>query len=158
MSPERLLQRIDMVPWSDFAQPEWSAPETVARALRDLATVSDAASGEAAYDRMLYAIGNNHAGTYYPLLLAAMPLLQSLVRSGTCAQQRVALCLLDDLYASFHPEPGFETAVIHGETVQVESAFRASVHALRPTLEEIAAGDGPNAPLGRDVLAQISKA
>jgi hypothetical protein len=153
MNAEQLLQLIDAAPWCDFAQPEWNEPETVARILRRIVVAPDEFCRDGrAYNEALYAFGNNHAGTYYPVLLPAMPLLQSLVRSGTSMQQRIALCLLDDLYASFHPERGFEIAVMDGETVQVESVFRACVRALRPTLEHVAAGDGPNAGLGHELL------
>lgn len=157
MNAEQLLQLIDVTPWCDFAQPQWNGPETVARMLRRIVLEPDAFSRETdANNEALYAFGNNHAGTYYPVLLPAMPVLQSLVRSGAPVQQRVALCVLDDLYASFHPESGFEIAMIDGEAVQVESMFRTSVRALRPALEEIAAGGGPNARLGRELLALIS--
>lgn len=154
---EQLLRLIDATRWQDFAQPEWNGPETVARMLRRIVLEPDALSCETdANNEALYAFGNNHAGTYYPVLLPAMPVLQSLVRSGAPVQQRLALCVLDDLYACFHPEPGFEIAVIDGEAVQVECMFRTSVRALRPALEEIAAGGGPNARLGRELLALIA--
>jgi hypothetical protein len=58
--PSRVLDRINAIPWSEYAQPEWNKPDSVVDALAGVVR----ADGRAC-DSLLYAVGNNHAGTYY---------------------------------------------------------------------------------------------
>ena len=57
-----MLHGLDQVNWERFAQPTWNAIDEVPLAIRALA---DGADGDRwrVYNRMLYALGNNHAGT-----------------------------------------------------------------------------------------------
>jgi len=151
-----LLRQIDSIQWNEYAQPEWNKLESVALALASAAAAADAGSCSAAYHRVLYAFGNNHAGTYYPVVLAAFPILNSLLRSAQWPQ-RVALCLLDDLFASFHPEPGFEVASLHGDACDVELAFRAGVCAFGPLLQTLVDEAGPNALLASGLLSLVKE-
>lgn len=147
MEQSRLLQQIESIQWSEFAQPEWNGPNSVVLALTSAASASDAESCTTAYNKVLYALGNNHAGTYYPVILAALPVFDSLVRLDLPWPQRGALCLLDDLFTSFSPEPGYEVANVNGEDIDVEVAFRSGARALLPMLQLLADGNGPNAQL-----------
>ena len=157
MEQSALLRQIESIPWSEYAQPEWNKPQSVALALANAATAEDASSCSVVYDRVLYAIGNNHAGTYYPVLLAALPVFESMLSGQAYWPQRGALCILDDLFASFHPEPGFEKVSLHGVVKDVEFAFRSGVLALRPLLEGLAREASPNAELASGLLALIGE-
>jgi hypothetical protein len=148
-----MLDRINAVPWSNYAQPEWNKPTTVADAL---AKVARAESG--AHHSLLYAVGNDHAGTYYPVLLAVMPFLEEFIHGGEASSQRAALCVLDDLFASFHPEPGYEEYDLPEAGKQrVEVAFTQRMHALGPALERLASAGGPNSSLARQLLELLSE-
>lgn len=57
---------------------------------------------------MLFALGNDHAGTYYPVVLAALPFLGAILREGGLAARLRTLDVLLDLRGSFEPEPFFE--------------------------------------------------
>lgn len=156
MEQSTLLQKIESIPWSEFAQPEWNEPESVPLALSCAANACDAESCNAAYDKVLYALGNNHAGTYYPVLIAALPVIESMIRWDSLWPQRAALCLLDDLFASFAPEPGYERANIGGEDKDMAVAFRSGARSFRPMIQHLAHGNGPNAQLASDLVMLMS--
>jgi hypothetical protein len=157
MEQSALLRQIESVPWSQYGQPEWNEPRSVAAALANVAAATDGASCTAAYDSVLYALGNNHAGTYYPVVLAALPVFESFLNSQAHWPQRCALCILDDLFASFHPEAGFEAVSIHGTLENVEVSFRAGVRSFRLLLEALTKEAGPNAKLASDLLSLVSQ-
>lgn len=147
------IDRINSVQWGSYAQPEWNTSTSMAEALERLHQ-----SDTAAYDSVLYAVGNNHAGTYYPVLLAATPFLEHFVRDGNDEQQRIALCILDDLFASFHPEPGHEKIIDPSGTMSsVEATFRKRVADLAPVLAHLAHGCGPNALLASELASMIEQ-
>jgi hypothetical protein len=148
-----MLDRIDAVRWSDYAQPEWNKPGSIVDALAGVVR------GESsAYDSLLYAVGNNHAGTYYPVLLAVMPFLEEILDAGEVSSQRVALDVLIDLFGSFDPEPGYEEVdAPAGGKRSVEEAFAERMHALRPALERIAVDGGSNASLAEELSRLVSE-
>lgn len=150
--------QIETIEWEHFAQPEWNTSHSVATALSTVMAATDAESCASAYDNLLYALGNNHAGTYYPILLAVMPVLETIINSGQPWPQRAALSALDDLYGSFHPEPGYEHVNLpEGDTLDLESAFRRTVHGLRDALEQISETGNPNASLATDLLSLLNE-
>jgi len=65
-----------------FPQPEWNTSGSIALALESLRNAHDQSSSNKAYDRFLYAVGNDHAGTYYPIVLATLPELKQLHIGG----------------------------------------------------------------------------
>jgi hypothetical protein len=78
-----LLRAVDAVDWAAYAMPpsqRWYSPEQVPAAFRRLLLASGQAEARAAYDRMLFAVGNNHAGCLYPAAVPAAPLLARVVR------------------------------------------------------------------------------
>lgn len=148
-----MLAQMHGTPWASYPQPEWNTPVSMIEALVAVQGASDADSSKAAYERFLYAVGNNHAGTYYPVLLPALPFLEALLQTGGDWSQRTALCVLDDLIASFQPEPGHACLVLaNGREQDVADAFLGAIHCMQATLEEIGGADGVNATLARGVL------
>jgi hypothetical protein len=141
-----MLDRINAVSWQSFAQPEWNKPASVPDTLARIVSARETSALDDLHDRLLYALGNNHAGTYYPVLLAALPFMKEIIEGADPWPARIALGALDDLFASFHPEPGFEKiADASGSMLDVEAEFRRSVHGMRPLLERIAASGETNA-------------
>lgn len=59
-----MLDGLDTISWDDLPQPEWNGPSEVPKALRAIATIANQRDAQDAYNRFLYALGNNHAGTY----------------------------------------------------------------------------------------------
>jgi hypothetical protein len=148
-----MLDRINAVRWSEYAQPQWNKPGSVVDAL------SGVARGEAsAYDAVLYAVGNNHAGTYYPVVLPVMPFLEEMVDTGNASSQRVALDVLLDLFGSFRPEPGYEEIDFPaGGKRSVEAVLEERMHALRSVLERIVSKGGSSAPLAVELLSLCNR-
>jgi hypothetical protein len=68
--------------FSAYPQPERNTPETVSRALERVTLSRNIESSRLAYERLLGALGNGHAGVYHPVVLAVMPHLESILLSG----------------------------------------------------------------------------
>jgi hypothetical protein len=103
-----MLETLDTIPWDSLPQPSWNRPGEVPQALRDIATCSTGTQAQLAYSRFLFAVGNDHAGTYCPIVLAAIPFLGEILQDGEEQAQTVTLDILVDLLGSFAPEPEFE--------------------------------------------------
>jgi hypothetical protein len=111
----------------------------MAEALSSVREANDSASSTAAYDKLLYAVGNNHRGTYYPVMLAVMPLLDELLRAGSPWSARTVLEALIDLFESFQPERRYEVTKDFARNPQeLAHVFEESVRRLRPSLERLA--------------------
>ena len=156
-----MFDDLDRIPWVSLPQPEWNAPDAVPRALRGLAAARSAAAGNAAYTSYLYAIGNDHAGTYYPLVLRTVPFLKAILEQGPEMARRAVVEVLIDLAAAFEPEPGYETLELPGgEQADVAAELDAAIAQLSDVVRAVAAG-----PLSGDrhraatseLLAQIDR-
>ena len=153
-----MISRIEAIHWSEYAQPEWNNSRSVPDALAQLIGAADAESGSFAYDSFLFAVGNNHAGTYYPVLIAAMPFVEEVAVRGPRWPQRSALSVLNDLFGSFHPEPGYEKALLPDIGLQeIETLFRQRVRAFGSSLADIAGGQKPNSQVARDLLDLLTE-
>lgn len=138
-----MLDQLNDIEWSSLAQPNWNQLDTVPRALRLLAGCNSEAEGRHAYNEVLYALGNNHAGTYFPVVLAALPFLKEILEAGgECARLRT-LDILIDLSGSFWPDPEFETVLtLDGRRVKLRSLVRQYIRRLAPTVEAIIQSEG----------------
>jgi hypothetical protein len=81
-----------------------------------------------AYDALLWAIGNNHAGTYSSSALLLVDSLGPILSSSGAWAQRAALEALIDLYGSFEPEPGSQSEL--GKQLRID--LRQRVEVLEP--------------------------
>src|SRR4051794_16343949 len=90
-----------------FAFPSSNKPGEVAQALEALAHCTEA-NHQDVYHRLLSATGNNHAGSYYPVVVPAIAFLGEILEEGSPVAKVTTLDVLMDLLASFGPEPGFE--------------------------------------------------
>lgn len=145
---DAIKRRISSVRWSEFPQPSWNKSGSIECALNDLV---DGLSS--AYDDLMGSICNNHAGTYYPVLLGVIPFLADVIVCGGENSQRLALCFVDDLFASFHPEAGYEKISLDDKGMQdVEVVFCRWIGDLRPELERISRGGERNSVLADSIL------
>jgi len=77
-----MLEDLAEVPWGSLAQPDWNAAnDEVPFALRALAAAASEHEARETYHQVLFALGNNHAGTYYPVALAAVPFLGQILET-----------------------------------------------------------------------------
>jgi len=136
-----MLDDLGSVAWGSLAQPTWNLPDTVPSSLVVLASCASEATSRDAYNRVLYALGNNHAGTYYPVVLSALPFLGKILECGGNWARIAALDILIDLSASFEPEPGFEIVTTSsGEPMELSNLLRERTADLRGVVRKIAAG------------------
>ncbi len=110
-----MLDSLPQVPWSTFSQPLDNEPEAIPRALEALRDSTTREEAHSSYNRVLYAVGNNHAGTYYPVVLEIVPFLGELLHHTSTLVRETTLDILVDLAGSFDPEPGFEKVLLMGE-------------------------------------------
>jgi len=134
-----------------FPQPDSNGAGGVERALQALRDAHDEQTAVDACDAFLWAVGNNHAGTYYPVVLGVLPALEQILVSGQAWAQRSVLEALIDLGGTFIPEPGHETR----RGVSVREALRHFIHAQRHRIAELATGDDARARSAADLLELI---
>ncbi|MEM9192529.1 MAG: hypothetical protein AAGF12_25365 [Myxococcota bacterium] len=104
MKVRHLARNID---WSSFTQPTWNKTGALESALDALRQPNDPEGVDGLYNRLLYALGSNHAGTLYPIAVPAIPVLAEIARDGPHRPaRRFALEVLVDV-ASFGPDQDF---------------------------------------------------
>lgn len=135
----KMLEGVDVVPWTSLPQPESNRSDAVPCALRRLGAATSEQQANKAYHQFLFAIGNNHAGSYYPVVLEAVPFLGEILESGDEWAQARTLDILIDLLASFGPEPGHETIEgAGGVRLQVDVLLGERIGRLSPAVEALA--------------------
>jgi hypothetical protein len=133
-----MLEALNTVAWASLPQPEGNRPDAVPRALLELASAVSEVEATQAYHRFLFAVGNNHAGTYYQVVLATVPFLGQLLASGGDATRRASLEALIDLTDCFVPAPGQET--VDGEAGSprdLKVLLAEQVRLLLPTIRAL---------------------
>jgi hypothetical protein len=153
-----MLNGVENVRWDLETQPSSNTKDDVADALRALSLASPE-TGQKAYSRMLYALGNNHAGTYYPVVLAAMPFLGAILRDGGLTARLRTLDVLIDLVGSFEPEPGFEVLASSVGGRRLKDILKEKVLTLAPQIEHrrVDAQSPEEARLAHDLLSLLSE-
>jgi hypothetical protein len=132
-------------------QPPWNNAESLRLAFDSVEAAKDKNSSEAACDRFLYAVGNNHAGTYYPIVLAVIPFANRALQSGKSWQQVTILDALIDLCGPFQPEPGFE----NHRGGSLATLLRNKTATLIPELKRLSEGLGLVSEKARELLALL---
>lgn len=134
-----MLEELDRVDWERAEQPSWNRPFVVPDAIRRLADSVSEDDGLRAYHDFLFAIGNNHAGTYFPVVLATLPFLGDIFREGGSVARRMTLDVLVDLTGSFEPEPPCSTLRdVHGRTLSLRQQVLDGVHKLAVVIRGLA--------------------
>lgn len=151
-----MLTELASEAWERYAQPEWNAELAVPAALRALADAADP-DREQAYHRALDSFGNNHAGTYFPVVLPAIPFLGEILRGPALVPRLRTLDVLIDLVGSFEPEPGHED--FEGATGRrpLKVLVREAAILLARDVERLgrAPGSVEEARLARELLALL---
>ena len=136
---------------SHFPQPESNDSGSVEAALDGLRDAEDESAASEAYDAFLWAVGNNHAGTFYPVILGVLPEIEQILRNGKAWAQRAAMESLIDLGGSFLPEEGYENYL----GAPVQQALNAFIHSMRQHVEPLANGNDARAKSAIDLLELI---
>jgi hypothetical protein len=133
-----MLDTVDHIESSPRQRPPDGRPGEIAAALRALAFAASDDAAERAYHRVLFAIGNDHCGSYFPIALDAVPYLGEILEFGTPRSRARTLDLLIDLVASFGPDPD----VITQDGIQpadLPTALQGRIEVLRPTIRRLTA-------------------
>jgi hypothetical protein len=153
-----VIEKFHAEHWHNYAQPDWNTKTSVADALSSVWEASDSDSSERACNKLLYAVGNNHAGTYYPVLIAVTPFMEEILRIGHPWSVRTVLSILIDLLASFEPARGYERFNDPaGNSQMLANAFKESAHRLRPSVERIAASGEVDAEMAKEVISLMDR-
>jgi len=123
-------ERIRSVKWEQYAGRDYYNPAHLLEALIDLANYNQARAPLGLNNKVLFAVGNNHAGTFYPGIVEAADILIEIEqRSKVPESRKCARAILNDLYY-FSAEVGTYT----GHTAeQIENLVRSK---LKPYADE----------------------
>ncbi len=154
-----VLRAVAAVDWAAYAMApsmRWYRPDAVPAAFELLLAASNEDEGRAAYDAMLFAVGNNHAGLLYPAAVPAAPLLVRAARESQSWVRWAALEILIE-FTAFDVDRE-EFVAPSGDVVQTKDAIRAAIRNLVRELEGISdqeADDAPIAQSARELLDRL---
>lgn len=134
-----------------FPQPGSNDSGAVETALYALENAEDESTVNEAYDAVLCAVGNSHAGTFYPVVLGVLPEIELILISGKVWAQRAVMEILIDLGGSFVPEEGYENYL--GSSVQ--RALIESIHSMRHHVVALVDGNDARAKSAIDLLELV---
>lgn len=148
-----LLHEARVVDWAAYAagiepsESEYYHPEDVPVAFWQLLSAADEREGRAAYDAMLWAIGNNSAGLLYPAAVPATPLIVRIARECDGWVRWAALDILIEFTSFGVDSKRFVSPT--GELVDFRESVYAAIHDLRDDLVAMAQAPGDGIPTGR---------
>jgi hypothetical protein len=155
MTNTSLLEQIRDVNWANFAQPEWNKSGDIAHAFDLVLAANDATSSQNAYNQIMFAIGNNHAGTYYPVIVPALPFMAEIMNNENLWARATVTSALADLYG-FEPEferPNYHTTDKLRE--ELYSIVQNTIPNFRDALERLAANNEIASRDARELLQDI---
>jgi hypothetical protein len=150
-----MLDDLDTISWDDLPQAVWNGPGEVPKAPLTLAAIANQRNAHGAYNRFHCALGNNHAGTYCPVALWAIPFLGPLLATGTSIVRETVLDILIDLTGSFVVKSGFENARgPSGSELPLDVGVRQIVASLRSEIQACHASE-PIDSRARNLAAEL---
>jgi len=113
MDTKRFIEDVESIDWSIYKYNEYHNPQSISKALIALALVDKEENenkgvvlAPGVYNSVLFAIGNNHAGTYYPVAQEALCfILQVALHGNSEISRNCAINILWELFF-FVPENG----------------------------------------------------
>jgi len=150
------LTDADRAAFAAAPQPSWNNSATVARALEQLAQCTEADLNNVC-SAMLYAVGNNHCGSYFPVALLVIPHIGKLLVGTSQPVRRATLEVLVDML-SFDPDPDHEYVERPTGNVKLRGLVWDAIEALRPSFETLRTSDDPATfQLVADILEMIAE-
>jgi len=148
-----MLDSIEQLNLAGYPQPSSNGRSAIVDALNRVLEADNADSFDDTYNQFLHAIGNNHAGTYYPVALAVIPVLGDILQIGSAHAQSWVLNVLIDLCGPFVPE--FEHRYFRDEPLQ--RLLIRSVAKLLPVIQPLTASDCTVAEDARELVGLINR-
>jgi hypothetical protein len=134
-----------------WTQPEGNDVDSVDLALKALREAHDEVSAVDATDRFLWSVGDNDAGTFYPVVLSTLAPLGEILDGVVAWARRATIEALIDLGGTFVPETGHETHL----GASVRDAVRAFILSCRPRIVALAGGSEADAGSAAELLELI---
>ena len=126
-----ILDKIQSTNWEEYNGPEYYNYKEVVPTLIGLTKVYTDEQNKQTYNNVLFTIGNNHAGSYYPAILKALPIIIKIAETTNNEIVRnCALNIIDDLYCCFGPESGSYNKI---STEEIENFVK---YTIRNFIEE----------------------
>ena len=170
MDLDKFIQEVKAVNWHDFSGSDFYYPEKVAESLIALALANQetkekiAYSAESNFDLLLNAnisstvlsaIGNNHCGSYYPVVRKALPFITQIALLGNhLVAKNCAINILIDLYY-FCAECNDDSDSEEELTRFVKSTIKNTISENRNFFEIFAVDDPRNKSLIKSLLEII---
>ena len=103
-----IQEKIKAINWTDYEPySEYYDPKKAMEALLKLSVLENDKENANTYNSVLSSIGNNHAGTYYPVIRGAIGIITEIALDENSEVARnCALEIICDLCFSFEPETG----------------------------------------------------
>ena len=136
-----------------FPQPEWNSPTSIQAALSSMDEANTEAESWADYSKLLFAVGNDHAGTFYPVAVSVIPELCGKLSSASQWTVHSAVNALVELCCSFEPEPGHARF----EGANVATLIRAAVLEHAALIEHVARAGNSASQHARDLLEGLTE-
>ena len=134
-----MLEGLNDIDWKAVVQPEDNEPDALRQAILHVAHASTGEQADFAANDILYAVGNNHRGTYYPAVLTVLPFLREILEVGQTWARITVLNVLTDLAGSYQPDERHATIqMASGEVVKLADALHAAVSEMRPLIHRLA--------------------
>jgi hypothetical protein len=134
----------------------WNLEPEVAKSIAELRQIQtrEQASlrGNSADSRFHNAVGHDHSGAYYPVVLTSLDPLEEILQKGSAWARFVVVNILFNLYCSFYPVTGdlLQDKVL-GEELQTRIAR------LVPVFRSLSQADEPDAQTARELVEAIEQ-
>ena len=148
-------KKIEAMDWTQYSGPDHYEPDEVPQALNKLIYLQNEEHRSKTYNSVLSAIGNNHAGTYYPAVIEAIKIIIDVaLKSDMEVARNCSLNIMMDLYCTFCPEMGTYNKCTHDE---LETIVKAEVESTRKRLA-IAHSDKNESQRNRRLAGELIEA
>ncbi|WP_462278221.1 hypothetical protein [Ferruginibacter sp.] len=102
-----IINEIKTTNWRLFNGPQFYQANKVEPNLLQLINLTNESDKGKVYNDVLFALGNNHGGTFYPAVLKALPIIIRLIKATKSELvQNCALEIITEWCCSFDPEMG----------------------------------------------------
>ena len=129
-SPDDTGDRLGGISWSDVL-PAVRGPQV----FEALASAANYEEADAANTKLTYTVGNGHAGTFYPAVVAAVPKVIELALHGAPWTRWAAAEVLVDWVWTYEADAEFAVVSLpDGRTVDVTQTVRAQISSATPAL------------------------
>ena len=150
--PFSMFERIAEVAWDSYPRPSYIKVCRVPEALRALYYADEKDDSKDVADQLSWAVGNDHCGSYYPVLLGALPFIEDVLRNGGIRSKSIALCFLYNILGHVLDQDcgGFTNS--SGNSVDIDAEFRSCMAGLRPLLLDMVQHEDKMSNLARALL------